>query len=293
MTSAIPPVAAIPPAAGAELARKAHRTLEPLHVVTYFAPEPGERYAELGVKGGLRGYFASRSAALGLVPLEVVVSTFFNFAPALVAQAIPSVWEATTPEQILAARYAGTEAIYRRMLGDDVLRSDDMAEAAALAREACSVLRVEGRPLYAAHASLDWPEPAHLQLFHAQTLLREHRGDGHIAALVLADLDPLDALLTYLAHGQGMNESMVRATRGWSDEEWDAAVVRAKDRGLIDADGAFTAAGAAQREAIEAQTDAAAAAPYLHLGPERTERLRELARPWAKSISHQMFGTAT
>jgi hypothetical protein len=277
----------------AELARKAHRTLEPLHVVTYFAPEPGERYAALGVKGGMRGYFASRAAPLGLVPAEVVVSTFFNFAPDLVAKAIPSVWEATTPEAILDARYAATDDIYRRMLGEDVIASAEMAEAAALAREATTVLRIEGRPLFAAHASLDWPAPPHLQLFHAQTLLREHRGDGHIAALVLAGLDAVEALVTYVPMGQGMSEDMVRATRGWSDVQWDAAVVRAQERGLLDDNRAYTAAGKSLREAIEAQTDAAAAAPYSHLGPERTDRLRELARPRTRSISHQMFGTAT
>lgn len=275
-----------------EQARKAHGTLEPLHIVAYFAPEPGEQYAELGIKGGMRAYFASRSAALGQVPVEVVVSTFYNFSPALVAQAIPSVWEVTTPEAVLAARYRGIDIAYRRMLGDDVVASEEMTEAAALAREATSVLRVEGRPLYAAHASLPWPDEPHLQLFHAQTLLREHRGDGHIAALVLADLDPLDALLTYLAHGQGMNEAMTRATRGWSDAEWNAAVIRAQDRGLINSDGGFTPAGEAQREAIELQTDAAAASPYRHLGAERTERLRELVRPWARTVSSEMFGTA-
>src|SRR5581483_678309 len=94
-------------AADLKLARAAHRTLEPLHIVAYFAPEPGERYAALGIKGGMRGYFASRSAALGRVPAEVVVSTFYNFAPSLVAQAIPSVWEVTTPEAVQEARYAG------------------------------------------------------------------------------------------------------------------------------------------------------------------------------------------
>jgi hypothetical protein len=274
-----------------QLARAAHRTLEPLHIVAYFAPEPGERYAALGIKGGMRGYFASRSAALGRVPVEVVVSTFYNFSPSLVGQAIPSVWEVTTPEAVQEARYAGIDAAYRRMLGDDAVASDAMTEAAALAREATTVLRIEGRPLYAAHASLPWPEAAHLQLFHAQTLLREHRGDGHIAALVLAGLDPLDALLTYLAHGQGMNEAMTRATRGWSDPEWEAAVERARERGLIDAGGGFTPAGAAQREAIELQTDAAAVTPYRHLGAERTERLRQLVRPWARTVSHEMFGT--
>jgi hypothetical protein len=277
-------------AEAAVLARKAHRTLEPLHVITYFAPEPGERYATLGVKGGMRGYFASRSAPLGLVPVEVVVATFFNFAPDLIAKAIPSVWEATTPDAVIEARYAATSDAYRRILGDDVLSSEDMVEAAALAREAATALRVEGRPLYAANAGLEWPEPAHLQLFHAQTLLREYRGDGHIAALVLAGLDAAEALVTYVPLGEGMSEAMIRGTRGWSDEAWDAAVDRAQQRGLMDADRGLTPAGAALRQQIEDQTDAADVAAYLQLGTERTDRLRTLARPWAKAITASMFG---
>jgi hypothetical protein len=274
-------------------ARKAHKTLETMHAVVYFAPEPAEMYAELGIRDGMRGYFASRSAALGKAPLELVISTFYNFSPALVAQAIPEVWETTTPDAILTKRLEAVDATYRRILGEEVLASADMAEAAALAREATTVLRVEGRPLYAAHAALPWPEESHLQLFHAQTLLREHRGDGHIAALVLADLDPLDALITYIAHGQGQLEAVVRATRGWTDEEWEAGLVRARAKGLIDDTNGFTPAGVAQREEIEAQTDRAAAAPYELLGADRTERLRNLVRPWSRTISDITFGGGT
>jgi hypothetical protein len=177
------------------------------------------------------------------------------------------------------------------VLGDEVLASDEMAEAASLAREATTVLRDEGHPLYAAHASLDWPEPAHLQLFHAQTLLREHRGDSHIAALVIAQLDAVEALVTHVLTGEGLPENILRASRGWPDEAWEAGSDRARDRGLIDADGALTAAGVDLRSAIEAQTNAADAPAYLHLGAERTERLRTLARPWSAAISHAMFGT--
>jgi hypothetical protein len=275
----------------AALARKAHRTLEPLHAAAYFAPEPSERYAALGIKGNMRGYFASRSAALGEVPAEVVVATFYNFAPATVRTAIPSVWEVTTPAATLEARYAGMSDAYRRLLGAEVLDSPEMATAAELARTATEALREAGRPLYAAHAALDWPEPAHLQLFHAQTLLREHRGDGHIATLVLAGLDPVEAMVTQARWGQGLPEELLRATRGWPDEAWDAAVARLADRGLVDGEGALTAAGADLREHVEAQTDAADAAPYEHLGPERTEQLRTLARPWSRAISHQLLGT--
>jgi hypothetical protein len=274
-----------------EIARKAHRTLEPLHIVAYFAPEPGERYAALGIKGGMRGYFASRSAAFGRVPAEVVIATFYNFNPTLIHKAIPSVWDVTTPEAVLEARYAGASNAYHRILGDDIVASAEMAEAAELAREATTALQVVGRPLYAAHASLPWPEPAHLQLFHAQTLLREHRGDGHIAALVIAELDAVEALVTYVPSGPALPPDVLRATRGWSDDEWNDGVERARARGLLDEAGGVTAAGAQLRAAIEAQTDAAAAAPYRHLGAEHTQRLRELARPWSRTISEAMFGT--
>lgn len=272
------------------LARKAYRTLEPLHVLGYFAPEPTERMAALGVKGGMRAYFAMRAAPMGVVPAEVVVATFFNFAPQQVAKAIPSVWDVTTPEAATAARYEGVDAAYRRVLGEPVLESAELAEAAALAREATTVCDPVGRPLFAAHASLPWPDPPHLQLFHAQTLLREHRGDAHVAALMLAGLDGIEALVGYVPLNQGLPEELLRATRGWDDEAWDAAAGRLRDRGLLAADGSLTEAGQQQRTAMEAQTDIASAAPYQHLGAERTQRLRELARPWSRTITESMFG---
>src|SRR3954453_23576535 len=273
----------------AQLARTAHRYLEPLHTLVYFAPENGERYAALGIKGGMRGYFASRGAALGRTPAEVVIATFYNFAPAQVRKAIPSVWEVTTPEAVLEARVDGADAALRRLLPDDV-DSDGMRRAAELAREATTALDIVGRPLYAAHAALPWPEPAHLQLWHAATLLREHRGDGHIAALVLDGLTGLEAAVTYCATGKGMPEDLAKATRGYSDEQWQSAKDALRDRGLLADDGQLTATGAEQRERIEAATDVAAVAPYEQLGPERTQELIDLCRPWARSVSKQIFG---
>jgi hypothetical protein len=272
------------------LARRAHRVLEPVHTLVYFVPEARERYAAVGIKGGMRGYFASRSAPLGPAPAEVVISTFYNFAPAAVRTAIPSVWDKTTPEAVLAARLEVVDAAMRRMLPDDV-GSDDMAEAAALAREATTAASVEGRPLYAGHAALPWPEAPHLQLWHAASLLREHRGDGHIAALVLAGLSGLEAAVTYVATGHSaLPEEIQRTTRGYDEAEWQACKDDLRDRGLLTPEGGLTDAGREQRETIEAQTDVAAAAPYDLLGEERTQRLIDLVRPWAKSINKQLFG---
>jgi hypothetical protein len=272
-----------------DIAQSAHRVLEPIHTLIYFVPEAGDRYTALGIKGGMRGYFASRSAALGQVPAEVVKATFYNFAAAQVRKAIPSVWEVTTPRDVLAARLDGADAALRRLLGDTI-DSADMRRAAELAREATTVLTVDGRPLYAAHAALPWPEPAHLQLWHAATLLREHRGDGHIAALVLEQLSGLEAAVTYAATGRSMPEDLMKATRGYSDDEWRAARERLHQCGLLEVDGTFTAAGREQRERIEAATVAAATTPYEHIGPDAATELTELVRPWARSITKQIFG---
>lgn len=274
------------------LARAAHKVIEPLHSMVYFVPEAGERYAAAGLKGGLRGYFASRSAALGVVPAEVVIATFYNFSPALVRKAIPSAWDSVTPAALLAARYDAVDAAWTRLLGEAELKSEEMAEAAGLAREACAAIapQIEGRPLYAGHAALPWPEPEHLQLWHAATLLREHRGDGHIAALVLAGLSGLEASVTYITYGSALNEELQRQTRGYSEDEWAQSKASLQKQGILDADNQFTDIGRQQRDQIEAQTDVAAATPYEALGEQRTQRLIELARPWARSINKQIFG---
>jgi hypothetical protein len=272
------------------LPRRAHRPLEALHTVVYFVPEAAARYGELGIRGGMRGYFASRSAPLGVVPAEVVIATFYNFAPAQVRKAIPSVWDVTTPAEVLAARLQVADEALTRLLGAEVIDSAAMAEAAALARVATEGAEVAGRPLFAAHAALPWPEPAHLQLWHAASLLREHRGDGHIAALVLAGLSGAEAAVTYAATGASMPEDLLRTTRGYSEEEWTAVKDAARARGLLDAEGGLTADGRALRDRVEAQTDAAAAAPYDELGVDKTQRLIDLVRPWARSITKQLFG---
>jgi len=200
--------------------------------------------------------------------------------------------ENSTPEAVLGARLDVVDASWQRLLGEAVLKSDEMAEAAALARDACGAIttQIEGRPLYAAHASLPWPEPEHLQLWHATTLLREHRGDGHIAALVLSGLNGLEVSVNYVTYRGAQNEELQRSTRGYSEDEWAQGKADLRAKGIFDADNAYTEFGRAQREAIEAQTDEAAKAPYEHLGTERTARLIELVRPWARSITKQIFG---
>jgi hypothetical protein len=274
------------------VARKTWRTLEPIHGVIYFAPEAGERYAALGIDGQA-GYFASRSAAMGRVCAEVVIATFFNFSPDVVRQHVPAVWQTATTEQILSARLAAADAVLRRLLGE-AIGSAEMARAAELARTAAvaACKRPEGRALFAGHARLDWPDEAHLVLWHAQTLLREYRGDGHVAVLTAAGLTAVEALVVHAATGE-VPAAALTATRAWSDEQWSAGVDSVRSRGwLADGDGlALSPAGIAHRQEVEDTTDRLSVDPYGALGEDACAELRTLARPFSQAVvSSGTFG---
>jgi GNAT superfamily N-acetyltransferase len=263
------------------MARKMWRTLEPYHGLIYFAPEATAAYEALGVTGR-DGYFASRAAPMGAVPAEVVIATFFNFNPDLVRHAIPAAWQAASPPQLLDARVGAADAALRRAVGDAV-DSAEVTRAAELAHVAADATTPHGRPLYAGHASLPWPSAPHVALWHAISLLREYRGDGHIAALVDAQLSGLDALIFHAASGD-VPRVALQTSRGWPDAAWDAAVARLAERGLVDSDGGFSEAGAALRQHIEDRTDALALAPWEALGEDGCDELRGLVRPLSKAI---------
>jgi hypothetical protein len=270
------------------LARKTWRTLEPLHGMIYFAPEAAQAYAELGIKG-TQGYFASRSAPMGAVSAEVVIATFYNFNPELVHAAIPSAWEITTPTAILAARVGAVDAACRRVLGDDVVDSAEMTRAAELARTLAELVHIEGRPLCAGHVNLEWPEAPHLVLWHAQSILREYRGDAHIALLVTHGLSGIDALITHAAAGD-VPASILQSSRGWSDDQWANAIASMCERGWVSDDTfALTEWGTSQRREIEDGTDLLSAAPYADLGVDGCAELRALVRPWSKVFSEMLF----
>ena len=263
-------------------ARRLWRALEPVHAVVYFAPEPQEACTELGTRGYWMSYFALRAAPLGPASPELVTALFYNFAPGLVARAVPDTWRVAPPERFLDVRLAAVDAALRRLLGSELLGSAAVAEAASMARDAALAAPLAGRALAAANAALSWPEPPHLVLWHAQTVLREQRGDGHVAALLTAGLDPVEALVLFAAnHGTDVPE--LRRKRGWTPEEWDAGAKRLTDRGLITG-GALTPSGRALRSEVEAQTDALADAPLAALGDRRAARLAALAEPLVAAI---------
>jgi hypothetical protein len=264
-------------------ARRLWPAFETYHAHIYFVPEAAEAYRELGLKGGWMGYFASRAAALGPASPGLVTAVFFNFHPAMVARALPDAWALASPDDLLAARLRTADVALRRLIPDHVGGAGE-AEAAALAREAAEAPALAGRPLFGALRSLPWPEAPHLQLWHACTLLREHRGDGHVAALTAAGLDGVEAHVTVAATGNIPRETL-QSNRKWSDDDWAAAEDRLRARGWLDAAGALTDAGRAGRGEVEARTDALAGEPWRALGAERTERLLELLSPMARAIN--------
>src|SRR3954453_6696465 len=256
-------------------ARRLWRAVEPYHAIVYFAPGAQARAPELGTRGYWMSYFALRAAPLGAAPPEVVAALFYNFAPRLVARALPDTWAVAPPERYLALRLAAVDAALHRVLGAEVLASDAVAEAAGLAREAALAAPTAGRALGAANAALPWPDAPHLVLWHAQTVLREQRGDGHVAALLTAELDPVESLALFAAD-IAMDGGWMRTRRGWGDDEWAAGVDRLVDRGLLGADSTLTTEGRAVRAAVEERTDTLADPAVAALGDERAARLTEL-----------------
>jgi len=231
--------------------------LEPCHALTYFAPEALAAFEGAGLRGFWRGYFAGRAAPLGAVGPGVVTATFYGFHPSFVGRAVPSIWELAAPTVVLAARLAGVDAALRRILGESV-DGAAIATAAAQVRDSLAQCQPAGRALYAANADLPWPEVPHLVLWHAATLLREHRGDGHVVALVDAEIAPCEAHVLRVAVS-GLDAASIQPHRGWSDPEWSEAMAALQARGWLDTDGAATDTGRSARAAIEAETDRLAA----------------------------------
>ncbi|MFJ8673233.1 hypothetical protein [Streptomyces sp. NPDC093589] len=265
-------------------ARRCYNAHHPVHAAYYFSPEHDDTYAALGLEHGPMAYLAGRAAPFGSVGSGVVTAAFYNFHPDLVARHLPRAWEVAAPAAVLEARLRITGAYLTRLLGHEAISSQEMVETAELALRAAEGCRRPGRPLYSANADLPVPDAPHLALWHATTLLREHRGDGHVIALSEAGLDGLEALVSHTATGTNWRPAYLQSARGWSPQEWAAARERLRERGILDAEGALTEQGAELRRAIEADTDRLDVAPYEHLGAAGTRRLTELAGAFSKVV---------
>lgn len=258
--------------------RQMWKLLEPVHAIVYYTPEVLARAETLGFDTSTRWptYFPLRAAPLGAAGPELVAATFYSFNPDMVRRHVPAAWAVASPGDVLAARADGAGDALRRITAADV------AEAAALARELAEAANTSGRPLGAANADLPWPADDHLALWHAATVLRETRGDGHVAALLTAGLDPVEALVSFAAVGAAPAE--VFASRGWTDQQWDAATRRLVERGWLTGDGTATEAGHAGRDEVERLTDEFAAPAYRALGAEKVGRLAQLLMPVTMAV---------
>ena len=269
---------------GAQSTQRVERSMAPLWTVSVHAPEVADEFEQLGLESSKR-YFAARAAPLGAASLELVVATFFNFSPRAVSRAIPSAWETATPTQILTAQRAGVDRALRRAFAS--LDATLIDEALALLRSAAEAASTQpqGRPLFAAYSSLEWPEEPHLALWHAQYLLREFRGDGHIAVLLAEGLTGIEAFAIHVALVPAMHAFV--QSRAWTDDEWNAAIDALRSAGWLTTDHelTLTADGVQRREAIEQRTNVLNLPAYETIGQAGRDRIIELAAPIAQAIA--------
>jgi hypothetical protein len=262
------------------LARRFYDRFEPVHAVTYFAPEARAALDGLGYRGFWMGYFAARSAPLGIVPTEVVTAVFYNFAPERVAKALPAAWQIAGPEAALQARQHSAVAALRRY---GIRENENVRVAAELAGRAARQAPFDGRPLFAANLALPWPDDPLAALWHAATLLREQRGDAHVAVLAAAGVSGRESNVLHAAAGRVPRDYIAR-TRDYDEAAWRHHEERLAERGLLNDDGSLTAAGRELKDHIESRTDALGLLALDALSDDEVETLFQALTPIARAV---------
>ncbi|HEY3881060.1 MAG TPA: hypothetical protein VGM12_20905 [Trebonia sp.] len=263
------------------LARRFWAAIEPMHSVVYFTPGPLEAARKTGLRGFWMSYFAGRVAPLGPLPASAVEAMTYGFAPGIVARAIPDAWRFASPEAVLEARLGSAQEALREYAGETLLSR--AGELSGLLWDAVEGCRFDGRPLAAAWAGVPRPADPVGAIWLAATVLREHRGDGHVLAGVAHGLRGLDATVTFAATG-AITRAMVQQSRGWTDEDWTQSSRRLAARGLLDSGGRLTKTGGALRRDVEELTDRLAAGPVERIGSTGVERAIELATPVSRRL---------
>ena len=266
-----------------ELARRFFDRFEPVHAVTYFAPEARAALDGLGYRGFWMGYFAARAAPLGFVPPEVVTAIFYNFTPQRVAKALPAAWQIAGPEAALRARQDSAVAVLRRYGLDGVDADENVSVAAKLAGKAARLAPFDGRPLFAANLALPWPQDSLAALWQAATLLREQRGDAHVAVLNAAGISGRESNVLHAAAGRVPREFMIRG-RDYDEASWRHHEERLAARGLLNDDGSLTAAGRDLKDGIESKTDELALSALDALSDDEVEALFQALTPIARAV---------
>jgi hypothetical protein len=261
------------------MARRMFELVEPIGLIPYVADEPNETMFALGFTNYWDTYFAGRAAPLGLATAEVVDALFYNFAPGEVARHVPKVWSTTTPEAALAARLDGCTQALRKILADHI-DTPTFARATELLLKAATSAPSEGRPMYASLLATAIPDDVVARLFYAAALLREHRGDGHIVALMAEGIGGLEAHVLYAL---GTNMPAEKFGRVWHlpAAQLAAVIDVMRDRGLIGDDDWLTQHGRAVRQRVEALTDDLAAKPYESLASNELDELMAALEPLA------------
>jgi len=262
------------------LARRFFDRFEPVHAVTYFAPEARAALDELGYRGFWMGYFAARSAPLGMAPPELVTAIFYNFAPERVAKALPAAWHIAGPDAALRARQQSAVVALRRY---GLSADENVRIAAELAGKAARQAPLDGRALFAANLALPWPDNPLAALWHATTLLREQRGDGHVAALTAAGISGRESNVLHAAAGRVGREYVAR-TRDYDETTWRHHEQRLAERELLDGDGTLTPAGRELKADIESTTDALALSALDPLTDDEVETLFQALTPITRAV---------
>ena len=257
------------------IVRDVHTAINLAHRFVYFVPEAAEEYAAIGVTGR-GGYFGSRAAPLGAVPAEVVLATFYNFHPRAVAAGMQGVWQAASPVALQASRFRAASRALARVGAE--LTAAQIAEARGLIDPVVAGLDLAGRPLAAANAAVARPDDGLLALWQQVTVLREWRGDVHVALLVANAVGPCECMILQVGTGR-FPLGITQATRQWNESEWAAAGAGLAERGWADGTGALTALGVAERERIEDDTDRLCAPVWRPVGDAGAARLAALLAP--------------
>jgi hypothetical protein len=261
-------------------ARRLFDRFEPVHALTYFAPESLAAFERVGFRGFWMGYFAGRSAPLGPVPAEVITAVFYGFSASHVARALPDAWDFASPADALRVREESAVAALRRC---GVTADADVETAARLLAKAARSAPLDGRPLFAANLALPWPEEPVARLWHAATLLREQRGDGHVATLASLGISGRDANVLHCAADRVPREFIVRSRR-YDDDEWHSCTARLAARGLLDDSGALTGAGVALKQTIEDTTDRLALSAFDALEDAELDALFATLTPITRAV---------
>lgn len=257
--------------------REAWTLLEPIHAVVYFSPEPLGALRAAGYRGYWMGYFAGRSAPLGRVGPDVVHALFYNFSRERVAKALPDAWSYAEPQAALDATREGSVAALSRLIG-----SADVDRAAELAVRVAQQAPVQGRALAAAHQAVPVPDTALGRLWWAATVIREHRGDGHVAALLTAGVEGREA---HVLHSLSIHNdpAIYETARGFDAAEWAQNLACLDAKGLV-ADGRLTKAGVELKQEVEDTTDRLSAEAFSVLSAAELEELLALLRPLTSAV---------